>query len=91
MCPSRFYGIYYRSKAFFFEKKKQKTFAFWRTPLGFPRQRIKVFCFFFSKKKFFLAFLKYPYRFRQARLDVFQERPFCLAFLACACRASQAT
>jgi hypothetical protein len=43
------------SKDFFFEKKKQKTFA----SLGslYPRKaeakRIKVFCFFFSKKKCF--------------------------------------
>jgi len=40
---------------FFFEKKNQKTF----TPCGprqpqRARQSPKVFCFFFSKKKFFL-------------------------------------
>ncbi len=51
------------SKAFFFEKKKQKTFA---APLlnrlGFSgksrllqMRKTKVFCFFFSKKKAFLA------------------------------------
>jgi len=41
---------------FFFEKKNQKTFAFWahaRRPLR--DSDIKVFCFFFSKKKTFLV------------------------------------
>jgi hypothetical protein len=43
-------------KKFFFEKKNQKT-----SPLGAPApavhplQWIKVFCFFFSKKKAFLS------------------------------------
>jgi len=40
---------------FFFEKKNQKTFD----PFGAPqshraRKSVKVFCFFFSKKKSFL-------------------------------------
>ena len=40
---------------FFFEKKNQKTFASWRARLiGHPPKGIKVFCFFFSKKKCFL-------------------------------------
>jgi hypothetical protein len=48
-----------KGRMFFFEKKNQKTFAFlrarcdWRGP-----QEIKVFCFFFSKKK---SFLPSPY------------------------------
>jgi peptidylprolyl isomerase len=41
---------------FFFEKKKQKTFATLRTWAGWrTRKVIKVFCFFFSKKKTFLS------------------------------------
>jgi hypothetical protein len=41
-----------RKKAFFFEKKNQKTFALWRTQSGErERQRAKVFCFFSSEKK----------------------------------------
>ncbi len=43
---------------FFFEKKNQKTF-YRLTPLsgeGAPR-RMKVFCFFFSKKKSLLSYL----------------------------------
>jgi hypothetical protein len=36
---------------FFFEKKNQKTFTY-----SGPRQRVKVFCFFFSKKKTFYPF-----------------------------------
>ncbi len=56
------------SKAFFFEKKKQKTFG----PHAPANARVcsantrldagggtKVFCFFFSKKKAFLAFLAF--------------------------------
>jgi len=40
---------------FFFEKKNQKTFARCRGPSrqNLPKD-IKVFCFFFSKKKAFL-------------------------------------
>jgi hypothetical protein len=49
-----------RQKDFFFEKKKQKTFARRHTrtifELGRVRQRAKVFCFFFSKKKSCLLF-----------------------------------
>jgi len=42
-------------KAFFFEKKKQKTFAPCRVLAGLARDsRIKVFCFFSSEKKAFL-------------------------------------
>jgi hypothetical protein len=40
---------------FFFEKKNQKTFASLRALVTSPRQRTKVFCFFFSKKKTFLS------------------------------------
>jgi hypothetical protein len=36
---------------FFFEKKNQKTFVFCSASHGDSRQRKKVFCFFFSKKK----------------------------------------
>ncbi len=40
--------------AFFFEKKNQKTFATWRCIGGEAGPKvIKVFCFFFSKKKSF--------------------------------------
>ncbi len=40
------------SKAFFFEKKKQKTFeSLSRAYPADVRQYVKVFCFFFSKKK----------------------------------------
>ena len=44
------------SKAFFFEKKKQKTFAPCRRTLkrGATAES-KVFCFFFSKKKALLS------------------------------------
>jgi hypothetical protein len=37
-------------KAFFFEKKKQKTFSSCRALAGSARQVAKVFWFFFSKK-----------------------------------------
>jgi hypothetical protein len=40
-------------KQFFFEKKNQKTFAYWARACG-PSEGVKVFCFFFSKKKTFL-------------------------------------
>jgi hypothetical protein len=40
-------------KQFFFEKKNQKTFAYWACASGLSAG-IKVFCFFFSKKKTFL-------------------------------------
>jgi hypothetical protein len=42
---------------FFFEKKNQKTFARCRGLISTidAAQIIKVFCFFFSKKKTFLA------------------------------------
>ena len=43
---------------FFFEKKNQKTFAFWGTLGARARQQTKVFCFFFSKKKAFLIGMK---------------------------------
>ncbi len=54
------------SKAFFFAKKKQKTFvpallqmlrSFLRTPGTGKCAETKVFCFFFAKKKAFLALL----------------------------------
>jgi len=39
-------------RMFFFEKKNQKTFAPWPTlPERHGPHKIKVFCFFFSKKK----------------------------------------
>jgi len=37
-------------KQFFFEKKNQKTFAYWARACG-QSEGVKVFCFFFSKKK----------------------------------------
>jgi hypothetical protein len=40
-------------KQFFFEKKNQKTFAYWARAWG-QSEGVKVFCFFFSKKKTFL-------------------------------------
>jgi hypothetical protein len=51
-------------KAFFFEKKNQKTFIPFgaRVPENITHtrepKRVKVFCFFFSKKKAFLASLE---------------------------------
>jgi len=46
-------------EVFFFEKKKQKTFINWfraSLPGGVHRPKvIKVFCFFFSKKKTFFS------------------------------------
>jgi len=40
---------------FFFEKKNQKTFDYlYPTVRRTRHELIKVFCFFFSKKKFFL-------------------------------------
>jgi hypothetical protein len=48
-------------KDFFFEKKKQKTFATWAQPIrGRRRQVAKVFWFFFSKKNIFLTFRPNP-------------------------------
>jgi hypothetical protein len=46
-------------KSFFFEKNNQKTFTFEGLVRQTGRrvsQRKKVFCFFFSKKKYFLTF-----------------------------------
>jgi len=41
------------SKNFFFEKKKQKTFANWATGVETASvSRPKVFCFFLSLKRF---------------------------------------
>jgi hypothetical protein len=45
-------------KQFFFEKKNQKTFAYWARACG-QSQGVKVFCFFFSKKKAFLPCLTF--------------------------------
>jgi len=42
---------------FFFEKKNQKTFVSERASRKESYQDIKVFCFFFSKKKCLLSFL----------------------------------
>jgi hypothetical protein len=48
----------YEASMFFFEKKNQKTFAsLKRSQQQRAPQEIKVFCFFFSKKKAFLPFL----------------------------------
>jgi len=46
-----------RSKAFFFEKKKQKTFDYFGFGLSGERgpKFVKVFWFFFSKKNCFLS------------------------------------
>jgi len=41
---------------FFFEKKNQKTFVFIGYTGAYTRQKSKVFCFFFSKKKCFLLY-----------------------------------
>jgi len=49
-----------RRKAFFFEKKKQKTFALWHArPIRKRRgcKLAKVFWFFFSKKNILSAYL----------------------------------
>jgi hypothetical protein len=44
-----------QGSAFFFEKKNQKTFFLkWFVDRGICTRWIKVFCFFFSKKKAFL-------------------------------------
>jgi hypothetical protein len=55
VCPS---GFGARRKPFFFEKKNQKTFAHSDAYWGIRRvhQRTKVFCCFFSKKKYFLSY-----------------------------------
>jgi hypothetical protein len=46
----------WQRKDFFFEKKKQKTFALWAAPLRRSTdQDLKVFWFFFSKKNGFLV------------------------------------
>ena len=46
------------SKAFFFEKKKQKTFdSAVADSLKTRRQGVKVFWFFFSKNNCFLSYL----------------------------------
>jgi hypothetical protein len=43
-------------KAFFFEKKKQKTFVpCTQSPERYASKEVKVFCFFFSKKKALLS------------------------------------
>jgi hypothetical protein len=48
-------------KQFFFEKKNQKTFVIMGVPWNAAKLiKIKVFCFFFSKKKSFLLAL--PFR-----------------------------
>jgi hypothetical protein len=47
-------GLLGRKKVFFFEKKKQKTFAGCRGLAAKVRQELKVFWFFFSKKNVFL-------------------------------------
>ncbi len=48
-----------QGRVFFFEKKKQKTFATWNSlyPDRPKPKQSKVFCFFFSKKKCFLPFV----------------------------------
>jgi hypothetical protein len=45
-------------KQFFFEKKNQKTFICFERRVfvsAAPTKRTKVFCFFFQKRKYFLA------------------------------------
>jgi hypothetical protein len=44
-------------RTFFFEKKNQKTFSHGSATPATRTQVSKVFCFFFSRKKFFLALL----------------------------------
>jgi small-conductance mechanosensitive channel len=78
------------SKRFFFEKKNQKTFiTLGPVELGIPRHMnkgIKVFCFFFSKKKAFLCFTtQHTPNSRTARVDtsgvrVLDPRPMRLLF-----------
>jgi hypothetical protein len=62
-------------KVFFFEKKKQKTFVRCRGLLTGARKEAKVFCFFFSKKKAFLAFSKGPPSMPSRILALFNLRP----------------
>jgi hypothetical protein len=51
-------GQFIFKKMFFFEKKNQRTFDTWFAwPVERTRQRKKVFCFFSSEKKTFLACL----------------------------------
>jgi len=61
-CLHNFWGWCGRGrKQFFFEKKNQKTFGIMDVPWCTARLiKIKVFCFFFSKKKSFLLAL--PFR-----------------------------
>jgi len=59
-------------KQFFFEKKNQKTFICFAYVLFVPAASsngTKVFCFFFSKKKYFLASLV-----RDGGLDTIAKR-----------------
>jgi hypothetical protein len=61
---------------FFFEKKNKKSFSvvsgsLFQQLTRCQPQRAKVFCFFFSKKKIFLALFWHPYVGRRA---VYQER-----------------
>ncbi len=45
--------MFREGKAFFFEKKKQKTFAPWRRLTGEVRRgQVKGFCFFHMKEGF---------------------------------------
>jgi hypothetical protein len=44
-----------KRKAFFFEKKKQKTFDYWRAPRRQRGQMTKSFLVLFFKKEQFLA------------------------------------
>jgi hypothetical protein len=53
----RLLGEFKEGSSSFFEKKNQKTFALLECVLiarAAHANRIKVFCFFFSKKKYFL-------------------------------------
>ena len=55
------------TKQFFFEKKNQKTFG--RLSRFCPERRdsgVKVFCFFFSKKKALLAYRLLNWKLRRA-------------------------
>jgi hypothetical protein len=44
-----------KGKHFFFEKRSKKRFDAVANPLGNVQPKTKVFCFIFSKKKYFLT------------------------------------
>jgi hypothetical protein len=58
----------WKKKAFFFEKKKQKTFTYWAEPNDRRgRKCLKVFWFFFSKKNILPYASLIPSRLSSAR------------------------